>query len=166
MGVLVTERTLHLHLQAHTCRGCLPRVSIRAPQTPNANTGQRAQPSVRAAAGRPEWTTSWGRDLEGKDGTDTRRTYRRSRRAWGPLRPQQTTRPLREERARKVQTRPGIPAPCPVRSLPQRILFPEPLLLRQVSRPAANSTPPPPLLQLLTAPQLSARALGTRGRAG
>lgn len=30
----------------------------------------------------------------------------------------------------------------------------------------ANSTPPSPLLQLLTAPQLSTRALGTRGRAG
>lgn len=100
---------------------------------------------------------SWaemGTDMQRRD-----RTYGRSRRARGPFRPQQTTRPLQEERAGMVQTQPGSPAPlalCPGKccdplgpTLPRAFVATQvsvsPRDVADTSSPASSPRPTPPL---------------------
>ena len=89
----------------------------------------------------------------GRDGADRQGTYGRSRGAWGPLRPQQTSRPLQERRAETVrlgpESRPPPPHPeQPPLSTPQ---FPMSLLPGECGRhpsPPASSAHPTPALGL------------------
>lgn len=82
-----------------------------------------------------------------RDGADMQGTYGRSRGAWGALRPQQTSRPLQEGRAKRVRLGPGSqpPAPPPL-SAPH---FPVSLLPgecgRHPSLPTSSAYPTPAL---------------------
>lgn len=94
----------------------------------------------------------------GRDGADRQGTYGRSRGAWGPLRPQQTSRPLQERRAETVRLGPESRPPPRLPSQPPNS--------RCLCCPGSVADTPPRLLPLLTPPQLSASALGTRGEGG
>ena len=86
----------------------------------------------------------------GRDGADRQGTYGRSRGAWGPLRPQQTSRPLQERRAETVrlgpESRPPPTAPlCP--PIPDvsaaRGVWPTPLPACFLCSPHPSSRPRP-----------------------
>lgn len=177
-GVLLTEKQQVLRARdwAETGRGagrshypacCCPRLRPHIShlhhshqQQAGAHNGRRALlsqcPSEPPAGGRVSKATIGTH-------TTTDRTYGRSWRAWGPLWPKQTTRPLQEGRARRVKL-----VWTPALSQAPRILCPTAWFLPGLDGwlRSWEAWPRCPLtLRPLLTPFLSTLVLGIRGRA-